>query len=40
MLDYDDVAAIGSGKDFVGENVARLALRHHAVIEADNPWQV
>jgi hypothetical protein len=40
MPDYDDVASVGSGQDLVGKNVARAALRHHAVIEANNPGQM
>jgi hypothetical protein len=38
--DDDHIAAIGSREDFVGKNIMRLTLRHHAFIEADHPGQM
>ena len=40
MPDDDHIAAISSREDFVCKNITRLALRHHAFIEADHPGQM
>ena len=40
MPDDYDVAPICPGQNIVSENIARLTLRHHSIVEANNPGQM